>query len=73
MDKLTTYLESIPLGQRSTFARRAKLCPTYLWRIANGQKGVGLKVACRLVEASDGALKLEDFLRAEGRPEQQAA
>jgi hypothetical protein len=62
MDKLITFLKSLPRGERSKFARRAGLCPTYLWRIEHGQKGVGLTVASRLVEASDGALTLDDFL-----------
>lgn len=61
MDKLIAYLNSLPRGGRSEFARRADLCPTYLWRIEHGQKGVGLTVALRLVKASGGALKLDDF------------
>jgi hypothetical protein len=68
MDKLITFLEALPHGELSKFARRAGLCPTYLWRIKNGQKGVGLKVACKLVEASDGALTLDDFLHAPSKP-----
>jgi hypothetical protein len=75
MDKLIAYLKTLPRGGRSQFAKRARLCPTYLWRIEHGQKGVGLEVACRLVAASDGALKLDDFVPgADARQgEQQAA
>jgi transcriptional regulator with XRE-family HTH domain len=69
MDKLMAYLKGLPRGERSKFARRAGLCPTYLWRIENGYKGVGLTVACRLVEASEGALTLDDFVRATNKPE----
>jgi hypothetical protein len=68
MDKLISYLKALPRGERSKFARRAGLCPTYLWRIEHGQKGVGLTVAHRLVQASNGALTLDDFAPAANVP-----
>lgn len=70
MDKLIAYLKTLPRGGRAKFAKEARLCPTYLWRIEHGQKGVGLEVAARLVAASHGALRLEDFVPAAGEHQQ---
>jgi hypothetical protein len=62
MEKVITFLKSIPKGERADWARKHGMDPVRISQIVGGHKGIGLEYAAKIIGGSDGRVVLQDFI-----------